>query len=128
MGLQDVIGDFAEEGQQGSFLVTRRKTVGNGYDVNGYGVDDATSQFPIDAAVFPVFPRDLMVLEEGQRSEDSRTVFTETPLIGRNKSNAPDVILIDAESFVVWSVRDWHDPDGHFYQAICARSPAGGGP
>jgi len=129
MGLEDVIGDFAEDGTEGSFTVTRSTTVGNGYNANGREVADSlTSLPPVDGIWFPIFPRDLLVLEEGQRSEDSKTFFTETPIIGRNKSNAPDVITIDGEDYVAWSVRHWKDIDGDFYQVVLARRPTGGGP
>lgn len=135
MGIEDVIGDFADDDvDEGEFVLTRSTTVGNGYDMNGRAVADVTATLKIYAFIAPVQPRDLRLFPEGQRSEDTRTVYTETPIKGRDGKSAPDVIAIPTarseagEPFEVYSVRDWRDSDGRFFEALVARKPTGGGP
>ena len=99
-----------------TYTVTRRAT---GAYVAGIWTDGASSTFTITAYVEPASGRDLKTLTEGQRTEDARTVYTETEL--RATAGGPDSISIGGEAYEVVKVETFTGLGGTHYRAVCAR-------
>jgi hypothetical protein len=115
MSLLDVIGDF----QTGTYQVTRGTS--NGYDVHGRAIADTTSTFYIIASVQPLTGRDLLVLTEGQRGEETQWLYTSTEMRTRQTAQAPDVVTVNGKPWTLMSVETWVTPDEIFYRCKIAR-------
>jgi hypothetical protein len=111
---------------RGTFAVIRKVAPTPTRGVYGAG---ATSTFNITAAVVPATPNDLLLLPEGQRTRETRLVFTVTPLQsgGQGMPYDTDHVQIDGETWSCERVERWVNPgagsssvDGYkcFIQAV----------
>lgn len=102
MSLSDVIARFSTAAQDGSptgYLVARRAAPTFGS--NGKIVTGSSLSFRIDACVQPFNPlRSLLVLPEGVRVEDVKTIDTTTPM----QCNPPDSVTIAGDAYSVFAV------------------------
>jgi hypothetical protein len=98
---------------QGTYAVIRTAAA---TPTRGVYVAGATSTFNITAAVVPASGNELMSLPEGQRTRETRIVFTTTPLQlgGAGKTYESDHVQIDGESWSCERVERWINPGaGH---------------
>ena len=104
MGLLDVIDSFAtDDGLGGGQYSVARRTTGT-YTNGRYSGPGATTTIVITASVQPISGRDLVVVPEGQRTDESRKIFTATQLVTRTPTTEPDVITIGGEPYAVFRV------------------------
>lgn len=104
MGLADVIDAFPTSDGEGDgvYLVTRRA---KGTYTNGRFSGPGTSTtIRITASVQPVDGKDLVVIPDGQRTDESRKVYTATQLLTRTPTTEPDLITIGGEPWAVFRV------------------------
>lgn len=94
----------------GDYAVTRRGTPGM---VDGEAQAPATSALTTgDASLQPASGETLKLAPEGAHTEDLRDLWTTTALRSRP---VPDVVTIDGEAWVVFSVRPWAGMGGTHY-------------
>lgn len=97
MPLSDVIAQF----HTGSLNVRRAVT---GTHVDGIYQPTSTTTITTDAlhtSVQPISGRALRDLPEGQRSEDTRWLWTTTELRTRTPSNDPDIVELEGDDWRV---------------------------
>jgi hypothetical protein len=102
----------------GTYTVTR--TAADTY-TNGVKVAGATSNVSIVASVQPLSGRDLQVLPEGQRADETLVLYTATQLFTRTPSQAPDSISIDGSTYEVFKVETWNYIGEIHYRAFVSR-------
>ncbi len=97
----------------GSYTVTRRAAAG--YDTHGRAQASGTSTLTIDASVQPANGRDLLRLEEGRRTVETRVVYTPTQLLtgGQGSANEADLIAIDGRTWEVQLAEGWPGAPGY---------------
>lgn len=106
MDVGDLIGSF----MTGTYTVTRR---GASTVVDGRAVPAVPSTLSIVASVQPATGRDLERLPEGQRSRETRVVFTPTQLlIATQGAGLSDIVAIDGSKWEVQQVARWDAPPG----------------
>lgn len=116
--------------QTGTYSVRR---VAQGTFQHGKEVQGAVTTLTINGVVYPATGQDLMRLDEGQRSVETRVVLTPTKLEGGGIGNQFETDLVDLDSVGVvagtglWQVQHreaWMDPNSQqtFYRYICQRS------
>jgi hypothetical protein len=115
MALNGVITRF----MTGTYGVTR--TVATTYPSGGFAVGGATLTFNIDASIQPITGRDLKILTEAQRAEESRVIYTLTELKTRGPGYEPDVVTINSEPWTVFKVEFYEVISGGHYRAYVAR-------
>lgn len=103
-----------------SYTVTR-KLIGS-YVEGRYVSNPTTQTLVILASVQPTTPQDLFRLPEAQRTVDSITVWTETPL---QMPDAPsgvegDVVFFSNRQWQVQRIFDW-GANGGFMKVICQK-------
>ena len=118
MSLLDSIADFAT----GTYTVTRSTLAG--YSSDGYIQAPSTSTLSIVASIQPLSGRDLLILTDAERAEETRWLYTVTPLLTLAATNEPDVVSVDGVAWVVKTIERWDDPDGTFYRCKIARRTA----
>lgn len=96
----DNIADF----KSGTYVVTRTMT--GGYS-NGRSVTGAQTTFNIDAVMLPTNGNEILRLEEGERSKESKVLITEGSLRTVGDGFEADVVAIGAHSYQVSAVEDW---------------------
>jgi hypothetical protein len=122
VSLIDVIASFAtgdNEPTPGKYKVTRQTAAT--VDSAGYAVDGTPSTLLVTACVQPTNGRDLRVLLEAGITEESKVLWTETPVQTRRPGQEPDVVTIDGEDWVVHQSRRWEAWDEVFYRSLIAR-------
>jgi hypothetical protein len=118
--ISDLISSFATNAAAAQYQVTRRA---KSTMVRGRSVAGATTAVQITASVQPATGRDLLQLEEGRRSVETRVVFTSAQLM-IGAQGAPfesDLVAIDGRSWEVLKVESWEASpigDGAFYRCI----------
>jgi hypothetical protein len=112
--LNGVIASF----QTGTYAVTRTAASTN---VMGRAVAGATTSLNIDASIQPVTGRVLRGAPEGATAEDVRVIYTLTELKTITPTTAPDRIVIDGDTFVVFKVEKFGTISGGHYRAYAAR-------
>lgn len=117
MSLRDAISSVGIK--TGDYTVTR--TAVGSYNGSGIYVPGATSTFTISASIQPTSGRDLLALPEGQRTQENRTVYTETELKTRTPTTDPDKISIDGETWEVKTATRHYGHGGVHTVAIIAR-------
>jgi hypothetical protein len=77
--------------------------------VDGIAVPGSTSTFDIKATVAPATGQDVMILPEGNRTEETRMVYTATQLKGGGEGSATerDQVTIDGGAWEVKAVQTW---------------------
>lgn len=113
MALRDAIKSLTRLDPH-DYVVTR--TTAGEYDAaTGLYVRGAVTTFMIEASIQPSSGRDLQSLPDGERTTESRTVYTKTILKTRTQTTEPDEITIDGETWVVKTVPTWRS----FGQSHC---------
>lgn len=103
----------------GTYTLTRRAAATY---TAGRPVAGSTTTTTITASVVPASGRDLLRLEEGRRSVETRLVFTTTELrVGVSGTSEADLVTIDGASWEVQQVETWPGAVG-FYRAIVQRA------
>lgn len=116
MDVQGLIESFLT----GTYTVTR--VSGIAY-VNGRASAGSTSTLSIDASVHPAAGNDLLRLPEGQRTIETRIVFTTTELKEGSEGSTykADKVSIDGALWEVQTVESWRpDPgtDAPYFRCI----------
>ena len=88
----------------GTYTVTRRAPETR---VKGRAVAGATSTLLVEASEQPLSGRDLQVLPEGQRADETRKLYSRTTLRARTPASAGDLVEIDGESWEVFNTQVW---------------------
>lgn len=121
MSLVDAISSFST----GTYTVTRRAA---GTYVDGVLVLGSSSTFTIDACVQPATGRQIRVLPEGQRSDETIAIWTTTALRTRDAAGAADEISYKGVTFVVANVKQWEafggDASGDHYEVLAGKKTA----
>lgn len=107
----------------GTYVVTRRRAPAY---VDGVVTPDPNPvTLSILASVVPASGRDLLRLPEGQRSTETRTVYTVTQLMvaAAGAKYANDVVSIDGDQWQVQQVQSFPGAPG-FFQALVQRAGA----
>lgn len=119
--LTRVIDKFASEGTgaRGSYQVTRIAPATIGSD--GRLVQPTSETFPIVAVEQPVTGRDLQVLPEGWRGEESRNLYTTTLLRTVNQDGSPDTVTIGTQAWVAINIKRWLAFRGVHYIVLVSR-------
>jgi hypothetical protein len=110
METSDLIASFSE-----SYTVTRSS---EGTYVKGKWVNGPLQTLDIDASIQPLSGTDTMRLEEGDRTKESRKLYTATRLLTKREGATPreaDTIEIDGDQFQVDSVQSWV---GEYFKVI----------
>ncbi len=115
MALNGTIGTF----KTGTYVVTRTAAATPTNGVYGSG---AATTLSIDASIQPASGRELRVLAEAQRGEETRVVYTRTELKTRSPGFEPDVITISGESWTVFRVELFGIISGGHCRAYIART------
>ena len=122
MSLLDVITRFSTavaDGAPSGYQVTR---IAAGTMVSGRYVPGGTTTFSIDAIVVPLSGREIKVLPEGQFAEDTKILWTATPLVTMSPSNVPDTIVIAGDTYSVSAIDGpWNTLGGTFFKVTVAR-------
>jgi hypothetical protein len=88
-------------------------------------VSEATTEtrFDIEVSIQPTGSKDLQLLPEGMRNQDTVKIFTETELfsVRRSESKTPDRILYRGVIYQVELVDDWHEL-GNYFRVIAVRT------
>jgi hypothetical protein len=92
----------------GTYTVTR--TASNGYDSHGRAIAGTVSTFSTPASVQPMTGRELLLLPEAQRGEETQWFFSPVEMRTRSATTAPDVVTIAGESWTVNHVESWYYP------------------
>lgn len=89
----------------GNYRVTR--STNKGYDAQGRVIAPVIGTFFVSGSSQPLSARELLILPEAQRAEETRWFYTATELRTRAPSWDPDVIAIPNEQNIVenWTVR-----------------------
>lgn len=116
----DIIDSFATNGASALYQVTRRALVP---PVRGRAMPPTTTTLEITASVQPASGRDLLRLPELQRSNETRVVFTASPLMiaAEDVAFMSDLVAIDGRSWEVQHVESWEaspTSDGAYYRCI----------
>ena len=90
--------------------------------VNGKIVKGAETIFTIKASVQQTDPETMMTLEEGYRTKDSFTLFTETELKTARRKFEPDLVVINEQKFRVVRVGAWQNRLINHYEIIVTRA------
>lgn len=106
MSLLGVITTFAT----GTYTVTRTAA---GAFAQGRYTPGAASTFAVVACVQPPTGRKLEPVAEGQRGEETRTMFSPVALVTRAPGQEPDVVTVDGEPWTVIEVQHWRSRRGH---------------
>ena len=107
----------------GSYTVKRTAA---GSFAHGKAVVGTVTLFSINATVHPASGQDLLCLEEGRRSNETRVVFTPTQLSVNKVGDAyqADKVVIDGEDWECQHRETWVDPSTrtvyyrHIVQAV----------
>lgn len=112
MGINDVSDAF--DGWLEPLTADRR----DGSHVEGIWVPGTPVVISFNAVVQNTNPQDLLVVEEGLRTEESIKVHTTTKLIAQNKAlkQTGDEINYDGAKWLVYSVA--HRAIGNYHKAI----------
>lgn len=109
-GLIDSLYDF----QTGVYIVSRSTPATPQYDTFGRALTSVITTFTINGSLQPMSGRDLLVLPEAQRSEETRWLFSDAELRTRGPASDPDVVMVNApsgvEQWVVDHVERWQFP------------------
>lgn len=103
----------------GTFTVTRR---GAGTVSGGIVTPGSASTFSIAAVIQPAGPEHMERMPEGTRIDDTKVIYTRTPLYVSNEATGgvADRISIDGKTYEVESVRDYLS-SGTYVQAVARR-------
>lgn len=86
-------------------------------DAGGGGLT-LSSQFTITAGIQPLRGRELQDLPEGQRADETRILYTTTPLRTRQPGAEADLVTIDGEVWRVDTVDSWPS----YYRCVITRA------
>lgn len=114
MSLLDSLYDF-ETGESGQYTVTRSVPSSPVYDEHGRSVTpSSTTTFTINGSLQPLSGRDLLIMPEAQRAEETRWLYSDGELRTRGPTSDPDVVTVPSpngdESWVVIHVERWEYP------------------
>ena len=122
MSLLDTLARFstaAADGTPSGYVVTRTPA---GTYVNGSYTPGTPTTLNIDAVVEPSSGREIKVLAEGQFAEDTKILWTSTPLVTMSPNNVPDTIVIAGDTYSVAAIAGpWNFVGGTFYKVSVAR-------
>lgn len=111
-----------------TYVVTRLVPPSPAYDSHGRALAPTPTSFGITGNLQPLSGRDLLVMPEGERSEETKWLYSDKELRGRGPSNAPDEVTVTypsgvQEVYVVKTVEYWpYPPEGvEFWRAKVAR-------
>jgi len=131
MSILDSLFDFQTNDASApiSYVVTRLTAAVPPIDAHGRAIAPTPSTFVIGTACLqPLTGRDLLVMPEGERSEETKWLYSDTELRGRGPTNAPDEVAVTypsglVETYVVKTVEFWpYPPEGVvFWRAKVAR-------
>lgn len=114
MDLSGVIASF----KTGTYTVTRASATDT--YVAGRLAKGASTTLPVDACVQPTEGRDLQKLSEGERTRESKTVFSAVELKGRAAGTRADVITINGDAYEIVKVQRWAEL-GNYWKAIALK-------
>lgn len=108
---------------------TRTRTTAGAY-VTGRFVAGTTTTDSLDLCIQPLGGRDLKILPEGRRADDTRVVYSLTELRTTSPAGAADKLTIDGEVWEVFHVDPWLPlrPSVNYYRALVGRTTPSGGP
>lgn len=88
--------------------ITRRRYAAGSY-VDGLRVEGASADVALDAVVWPATPKDLLLLPEGQRTEEIIGVITveELRTADRTDGIAADEVLWQGRTYSVLRCSNW---------------------
>lgn len=126
----DSLYDFLtnDDAAPSTYLVRRLTPPVPAYDAHGRALPSVQTSFPIQANLQPLSGRELMVLPEGQRSEETKWLYSDQEIRALGKTNAPDEVDVTypsglVETYVVTSVEYWPYPpeSQEFWKARVSR-------
>ena len=113
MSLLDSLDDFAT-GSTGTYTVTRSTPANPVYDAHGRANAPTKTTFTITGSLQPLTGRDLLVMPEAQRAEETRWLYSDTEIRTRGPVSDPDVVTVHTghgdEHWVATSVERWDYP------------------
>jgi hypothetical protein len=109
-GLMSIASDMIA--QFGETLTVKRRSAAGSF-VSGRWVDAAESSFSAVMSVQPLGDKELLLLEEGQRTRRTLKGYTSALLKTGDKAakTSPDRVLYDGAEFEVQRVEKWVDGD-----------------
>lgn len=116
MSLNGVIASLST----GVYTVTRTTAVPRQLGRSQPGVE---STFTVTASIQPAAGRQLQDLPEGQRGDETISVFTDVELRTRAPSGAPDIIAYRGEPWAVVTVRVCEGFGETHYECLAQRAP-----
>ena len=118
MSLNENIADFATSSGNGdgTYTVTRRA---DGTRTGGVYTPGATSTITIPAVVVPLGAQGLEVVPEGFKVGDLLNILTGTEL--RPSATGPDTIVVNGETYTIYSVNSFELDGEVHWEAHAAR-------
>ena len=111
----------------GTYTVRRRAA---GTFVKGRYVREPEVPFETVATIYPAGGRQLLLLEEGLRGNETMTMLTPVEMYTQDSSPGqdPDIVEFRGEDYCVVRVSRWEDDicdtDDVFYECLISRIPA----
>jgi hypothetical protein len=122
VSLLDTISRFstaAADGTPSGYVVTRTPA---GSYVNGRYTPGTPGTLTIDAVVEPDSGREIHVVAEGQFAEDTKVLWTSTPLLTMSPTDVPDTIVIAGDTYSVAKIEGpWNMSGVSIYKVSVAR-------
>ena len=115
MSLADTLAKFSTataDGSPAGYVVTRTPS---GSYVNGRYTSGTPTTLTIDAVVIPGSGREIKVLAEGQFAEDTKVLWTTTPLVTMSPNDVPDQVTISGDLYSVCTIAGPWNFDGRSY-------------
>lgn len=122
MSLAAAIDSF----KTGTYTVTRYAT---GSYTAGRWAPGAPSTLNIDACIQPLTGRDLKILPEGRRADETLVLYTKTLLRVPSQGGGADQVSISGVMYEVIHVETWSSAIADtYYRVLAARVNSSGGP
>lgn len=120
MDLSGLISSFAT----GTYSVTRRARASIPFR-RGLAQPTTDTALTITASVQPASGKDLLRLAEGRRADETRTLFTTTPLYTGDEGAAyeSDWVTVDGQAWEIIHVESWAQAGGGIAYRCIAQAP-----
>lgn len=102
-----------------TLTVSRRSA---GTYVDGLWVEGSESAFTVQASVQPLSPKEVLLLPEGRRTEQSFVLLTDTELNVTTSTN-PDTVTIYGRKFEILKVEQWQNTILPHYRCVAVSMP-----
>lgn len=106
-------------------IIIERSLGGGHYDDAGKFHGGDVESIGVWASVQPLSGRQVQLLPEGRRNDESLEIYTMQPVFAASTSRAQkaDIIIWQERRFEVWSVKYWYDPSlGHYQTTALAET------